>query len=693
MQTFKDRIGASLRALAIGAAILGVAGGTATSQSVYSFGDSLSDTGNLSSLTFGLAPGNDYFEGRFSNGFIWVDYLSFGIAGELQRRDPGLIAPFIRRTTDGFNFAHGGAVSGSDGLTFDILLGGFNTSLLQGIPAFRTTDQAREFRDQRFFFRRTFNAGADDFATISAGGNDYLNGVTDVDFVVGNIVETLGIIRQGGIRNTLILDLPSLGDIPGQFGTAGAGTLSGLSSLHNIALRSAADDFERNNRGTTVSIIPVGRLFDLIISDADTNDGGVFGFTTVRQGEGSTGSCLGDDLVLDACPDSYLFYDDIHPTASAHQLIGEVALSVVRSDVATASSASARSVTTDRAATFDNQLVASRFATLKAGFTGSGQLVDDGPAAGNFGALGFQPFSGNAGQTSGTSVYSYNSGISPEFAQRTPDADIFDRPNRGFSPGLQQDEYIETYGGDHLFQNNIAIGAAYSRAALERDAFGIDSVDTSQSYTAYGAWFNGPLSLGLTSRSSQTEQTFRRASGLSFAPIAEGRGRSKTNAVRLDASYDANLRGTVFSALTKGAFSRLKHEGFQESGTLGLADRTVEDQNFSGFTGYIGLKAKTQFAPLKGLRAYTSLELGGIASSNRTIGLAPVLDEAALLGETVAEAGFTSARFGESLFGGYTAFETGLRLGDTFSLNLRASALSTPEGVASLGRLTAAYTF
>jgi phospholipase/lecithinase/hemolysin len=693
MKHVKSRLRISLGALIAGAALLATPAVTATAQSVYSFGDSLSDNGNLSALTLGLAPGGDYFQGRFSNGFIWTDYLSQGIAGELQRRDPGLIRPFIRRTTDGFNFAHGGSVSGSNGLTFDILLGGFNTALLQGIPAFRTTDQAREFRDQRFFFRRTFNAGPDDYATISAGGNDYLNGVTNVNFVVGNIVETLNILHDGGIRNTLILDLPSLGDIPGQFGSSDSARLNSLSSLHNTRLQSAADAFERNNRGTTVSVIPLGLLFDLIVNDADNRGGATFGFTTVRPGAGTSGSCLGDGLVLSACPDSFLFYDDIHPTASAQALIGQVALSVVRADVATASSASARTVTTDRLATFDNRLVTSRFAALRAGFTGSGVLTESSSTAGSFGGLGFQPLSGSPSGTTGTSVYSYRSGISAEFANRTPDADIFDVPDRGFSPGLQQQEFVESYGGDHLFENNIAIGGAYTRAELERDAFGIDSQDRSTAYIAYAAWFNGPVTLGLTSRNSEVQQSFQRASGLEFAPVAIGQGRSTSNAVRIDANYDVSLRGVALTAITRGAFSRLKHRGFQESGTLGLADRTVEDQSFAGYSGYAGIKAATRFTPLKGVNAYASMELGGLASSDRTIGFSSILDETALLGETRTDPGFSSTRFGASTLAGYGAFETGIHFNSAFSMNLRSSTLSTPEGLASLTRVSAVYTF
>ncbi|MDY6992457.1 MAG: SGNH/GDSL hydrolase family protein, partial [Pseudomonadota bacterium] len=41
---------------------------------IYVFGDSLSDKGNLFELT-GLPPDPPYFNGRFSNGLLWSEYL------------------------------------------------------------------------------------------------------------------------------------------------------------------------------------------------------------------------------------------------------------------------------------------------------------------------------------------------------------------------------------------------------------------------------------------------------------------------------------------------------------------------------------------------------------------------------------------------------------------------------------------
>ena len=72
-----------------------------TIDALYSFGDSLSDTGNVYLATGGTLPGTPYFPGRFSNGPIWIDYLA---------RSLGL--PITPSLAGGTNFAYGGADTG-----------------------------------------------------------------------------------------------------------------------------------------------------------------------------------------------------------------------------------------------------------------------------------------------------------------------------------------------------------------------------------------------------------------------------------------------------------------------------------------------------------------------------------------------------------------------------------------------------
>ena len=45
-------------------------------SALYAFGDSLSDVGNVFAASRGTEPARPYFQGRFSNGPIWLDYLA-----------------------------------------------------------------------------------------------------------------------------------------------------------------------------------------------------------------------------------------------------------------------------------------------------------------------------------------------------------------------------------------------------------------------------------------------------------------------------------------------------------------------------------------------------------------------------------------------------------------------------------------
>src|ERR1700756_1299738 len=69
-----------LRATVTAAALIGysiVAPAAASSfDAIYVFGDSYSDVGNISIATGGAIPGPLYYNGRFSNGPIWVDHLA-----------------------------------------------------------------------------------------------------------------------------------------------------------------------------------------------------------------------------------------------------------------------------------------------------------------------------------------------------------------------------------------------------------------------------------------------------------------------------------------------------------------------------------------------------------------------------------------------------------------------------------------
>ncbi len=96
---------------------------TAARPTLYVFGDSLADTGNAYLGSGGLAanPAFGYFQGRFSNGPVFTDYIAKGLNGSFSK-------PFL---LGGSNYAVGGAraagnaVDAGSGLTIP----GLNTQL------------------------------------------------------------------------------------------------------------------------------------------------------------------------------------------------------------------------------------------------------------------------------------------------------------------------------------------------------------------------------------------------------------------------------------------------------------------------------------------------------------------------------------------------------------------------------------
>ncbi|MEM6562436.1 MAG: SGNH/GDSL hydrolase family protein, partial [Planctomycetota bacterium] len=118
------------------------------SEVVY-FGDSLVDVGNVDTATIGLIPGGDYFDGRFSNGLLFSEYLA---------TDLGVAVP-TNSLAGGNNFAFGGA--GASGNNF-----------LGVIPS---------VENQVNFFLAGNTPTADALYLLWGGSNDIINGDDDVD--------------------------------------------------------------------------------------------------------------------------------------------------------------------------------------------------------------------------------------------------------------------------------------------------------------------------------------------------------------------------------------------------------------------------------------------------------------------------------------------------------------------------------
>ena len=93
--------------LAAFAVSLGVActPAAAAYTSIFAFGDSLSDAGNLFAESESTIPLKPYVDGHFSNGPTWVEDLS-------QMLGLGPMKPFLT-SNNGTNYAFGGAQTGT----------------------------------------------------------------------------------------------------------------------------------------------------------------------------------------------------------------------------------------------------------------------------------------------------------------------------------------------------------------------------------------------------------------------------------------------------------------------------------------------------------------------------------------------------------------------------------------------------
>ncbi len=257
------------------------------------FGDSLSDTGNAYESLGSLAMDpNDYYMGRFSNGPVWVEYL----ATELQLSPP--VGNYI--SGSGRNYAFGGART--DG-------SGFVSLFINDID-----EQAPDYLNDG-------GPSGDELIIVFGGANDFFDGQTNPATPVNSLAADITSLHNAGGRNFLVVNLPLLGKTPRYVGTSNESVFDNYSTQFNSQLDSSLNSLE----GSLTDI----QFFRLdaaaIISDATQNPTS-YGFTNV------TDQALGQSGIN---PDEYLFWDNVHPTTAAHNLLALDAAEVLFSALTT----------------------------------------------------------------------------------------------------------------------------------------------------------------------------------------------------------------------------------------------------------------------------------------------------------------------------------------------------------------------
>lgn len=272
-------------------------------DSFYIIGDSLSDVGNLYTLSGETDPPSPpYFDGRFSNGPVWTEYL----ASDLGVSPARITSPNALTTEDGINVAFGGATAGDINIANP-----FGTTRFPGLsPQLTLLEEWSNLTGRRL--------SADSLVSVWAGGNDYLFDLTsDPQIPVANLTEAVATVYALGARTVIVGNLPDLGATPRGRSLSAMQTqeLTNQTLEHNALLERSLLQLEASLTGLDVLVLDAFTLFERAIADPTG-----FGFTNVAQG------CL---IVGCDDPNRFLFFDGIHPSSAAHRFIAAEARSLL----------------------------------------------------------------------------------------------------------------------------------------------------------------------------------------------------------------------------------------------------------------------------------------------------------------------------------------------------------------------------
>jgi phospholipase/lecithinase/hemolysin len=271
--------------------------------SLYVVGDSLSDSGNGFILTGATFPPPPYDQ-RASNGPVAAEYLASALG-----------VPLAPSAAGGTNYAVLGAATGAVGIpSLPPLTTENSAALLYGQPALEGTSLLTQtggilalgpLDPSALFF-------------VWGGANDLFIDPSEatVGGAINNLAAIISMLYGSGARQFLVPNLPDLSLTP--YGL-------NLSPDERAGLQALSMGFNAGLSGavTGLSVLPGIdiELFDTFdLFNAIVANPAAFGFSSAST-PCITGNLLAGGSVC-ADPSSYLFWDSVHPTTSAHQLLG-----------------------------------------------------------------------------------------------------------------------------------------------------------------------------------------------------------------------------------------------------------------------------------------------------------------------------------------------------------------------------------
>jgi len=327
----------------------------ATYSQLFIFGDSLADTGNNAwvfdqavpallgdSHSFAgqrteapIAPGSDevdatlvptfpYASNRYSNGWVWPDYVAAATGLPAVNALSGVNFPELYNfmhypstypiSPGGGNFAFGGARVGTTPPL------GFPFSLVDQVYAYAAVLNGRPAPEDALFIIEGGGNDARDALALALDGDPTTDPDTISDLYALGMRTILDTLASIGARHVAVWNVPGIGETP---------AVNSLVSIEPSVKLLAGSSVSALNYKLDQILPAYESVFDDLFF-FDTHDlmsniianPSAYGLTNVWGACASQSACVED-------PTGYLFWDGIHPTTYGHSLLARAFLEAV----------------------------------------------------------------------------------------------------------------------------------------------------------------------------------------------------------------------------------------------------------------------------------------------------------------------------------------------------------------------------
>ncbi|CAF3489952.1 unnamed protein product [Rotaria sp. Silwood1] len=254
-------------------------------DTIVSFGDSSTDTGNVYNLTHHTWPiVPPYFKGRFSNGPVWIEKI--GISN-------------IK------NYAYGGATTDND------FIQGYTASDTIPVPGVR--------QQIEIYLNQTNITTVNSIRTlyvIRAGGNDYyFNKTISPSRVVDSILNCVKDLLKIGAKHILIMNQSPTQTMPFIQTQEQIVYYTSRTIYHNNNLSAGITKLDYNHKQVTLYLFDVYSFILKIINNHENY--------SLNIKDHCWNVLNGNVTILCSNPESYVYIDQYHFTARIHELIGD----------------------------------------------------------------------------------------------------------------------------------------------------------------------------------------------------------------------------------------------------------------------------------------------------------------------------------------------------------------------------------